>query len=59
MGVSLPLTRAMRTLVYDAGALDWKTLTGAAALLLATALCACWQPARDAMRTDPSSLLRD
>jgi predicted permease len=49
----------MRGLLFGVGAADPLSLGGAAALLIAVAVAACWLPAWRAMRTDPVVVLRD
>jgi ABC-type lipoprotein release transport system permease subunit len=48
----------MRTLLFEVDASDPMAMAGAGVLLVATAAFACWWPARDASRTDPTVLLR-
>ena len=55
---AVPLVRAIRTLLYGVDASDPMAIAGSAALLVVTAAFACWWPARDASRTDPTVLLR-
>jgi predicted permease len=55
---AIPLVRLMRTLLFEVDASDPMAMAGAGALLLATAAFACWWPARDAGRTDPTVLLK-
>lgn len=55
---AIPLVRLMRTLLFEVDASDPLAITGASALLILTAAFACWWPARDAARTDPTVLLR-
>ena len=52
------LTRYFRTLLYGVGPTDPITLALVAAILMATALAACFIPARRAMRVDPVQALR-
>jgi ABC-type antimicrobial peptide transport system permease subunit len=52
------LTRAMTSLLFDIAPLDPPTFAGVAGLLLASALVACWVPARRALRVDPGITLR-
>ena len=55
---ALPLVRVMSTLLYEVDASDPVAIAGSSALLIVTAAFACWWPARDAARTDPTVLLR-
>ena len=52
------LMRAFRTLLYEVSPSDPLTLGGVALILLASALVACYVPARRAMRVDPVTALR-
>jgi predicted permease len=52
------MTRYLATLLFDVKPLDFVTYTAVAALLLITALLACYLPGRRAMRTDPVVALR-
>jgi predicted permease len=52
------LTRVMRTLLYEVGPSDPLSMATVSAVLLGTAMLACWWPARRAMRIDPVQLLR-
>jgi putative ABC transport system permease protein len=52
------LMRGFRTMLYDVSPSDPLTLGGVAAVLLASALVACYLPARRAMRVDPVTALR-
>ena len=52
------LTRTMSALLFEVKPGDPLTLAGAAALLLVTAACACYLPARRATRVDPLIVLR-
>jgi predicted permease len=52
------LTRYLATLLFDIKPFDFVTYATVAALLLATALAACYIPGRRAMRTDPAVALR-
>ncbi len=50
--------RVLRSLLYGVGAIDFVAFGAVAALLLATALLACYIPARRAARVDPMVALR-
>jgi putative ABC transport system permease protein len=52
------LSRYMNGMLFGVAALDPLTYAIGAAVLIATALLACYVPARRAMRTDPSVALR-
>jgi putative ABC transport system permease protein len=52
------LMRAFRTMLYEVSPSDPMTLAGVALILLASALVACYVPARRAMRVDPVTALR-
>jgi putative ABC transport system permease protein len=56
--ISLALTRAMRSLLYEVTPTDPLTIVIAAGVLLGAALLACWLPARKAAGTDPAVALR-
>jgi putative ABC transport system permease protein len=64
LGIVLGLTGAytagslLRSVLVDVSAVDPLSLLGAAGLLAAVALIACYIPARRATRIDPASALR-
>jgi putative ABC transport system permease protein len=58
VGISLVITRLLRSLLFEISALDPWTFGGVALILLAVALLACLIPARRAMRVDPMVALR-
>jgi putative ABC transport system permease protein len=49
---------AKRSLLYNVGAIDVHALVAVAAILLASALLACYAPARRATKIDPMTALR-
>jgi putative ABC transport system permease protein len=53
------LSRYFATLLFGVKPFDLPTYIAVAALLLATALIACWLPGRRAMRVDPAVALRN
>ncbi len=62
MAIGLPgvylVGKTLRGLLYNVGALDMRALIGVALVLLASALAACYVPARRATRIDPLAALR-
>jgi predicted permease len=58
VGVSLALTRFMRSQLLGVSTTDPVTFGGVAILLIIVAVAACFVPARRAMRVDPMAALR-
>jgi putative ABC transport system permease protein len=56
--VALGVTRLMSSFLYGIGSTDPFTFAAVSLLLLATALLACYLPARRATRVDPMVALR-
>ena len=56
---SLSLTRLVRSQLFGLEPSDPVTYVGAAAVLLATAMLACWLPARRASHVEPMVALRE
>jgi putative ABC transport system permease protein len=56
---ALLLTRLVRGLLFEVAPNDPVTLVSVAALMLVTALVACWVPARRAASVPPSEVLRE
>jgi putative ABC transport system permease protein len=50
--------RAMESMLYGTGVLDWSAFSAVAALLFGAALLACYIPARRASAVDPIVALR-
>jgi macrolide transport system ATP-binding/permease protein len=58
IGVTLGVTRYLKSMLYDVHANDPATIAGVAILLTLVAVAACYIPARRAMRVDPTVALR-
>jgi predicted permease len=58
LAAALSLVGTMRALLYDLSPMDPVSVGAATLLVGGTALFACWWPARNAGRVDPSELLR-
>ncbi len=62
MAIGLPgvylVGKTLKGLLYNVGAMDVRALIGVALVLLASALVACYLPARRATRIDPLAALR-
>jgi putative ABC transport system permease protein len=62
MAIGLPgvylVGKTLKGLLYNVGAMDFRALIGVALVLLASALVACYVPARRATRIDPLAALR-
>jgi putative ABC transport system permease protein len=59
IGGALALSRVMSSLLFEVTAADLPTYAGGAALLMASALLACYLPARNAMRVNVMTALRE
>ena len=55
---ALALNRTLASLLFEVAPTDPATFVGVAALLLATAVIACWIPARRSSRIDPIVTMR-
>jgi putative ABC transport system permease protein len=55
---ALALTRLLKTLLFEVTPTDTTTYAAVSLVLLASALLACWAPARRAARVDPQLALR-
>lgn len=54
----IPAGKLLRSVLYEVGAWDPIATAGSMLLLLITAMFACWWPAKEASKTDPTALLR-
>jgi putative ABC transport system permease protein len=59
LAIGLVAARSLRSILYQVSSADPLILGGAALLLAATALAACWLPARRAVRVDPARTLAE
>jgi putative ABC transport system permease protein len=55
----MAMQSAMRSIVFGVSPTDARILSAAVAVMFATAMAACWFPARRAMRVDPVVALRE
>jgi len=58
LALAIAMSRLVATLLYQVAPTDPVTYTGAAALLVAVGVLACYMPARRASRVDPVTALR-
>ena len=56
---ALLATRLLATLLYEMTPADPLTLAAVSILMMGVSAVACWIPGRRAIRTDPSSVLRE
>jgi ABC-type antimicrobial peptide transport system permease subunit len=59
VALSLALARVMQTLLYEVETTDPASIAIVSSVLLVVAALAAWRPARQAMRVDPLTLLRE
>jgi putative ABC transport system permease protein len=59
IGGALALSRLMSSLLFEVTAADMTTYAGVGALLIVSALFACYLPARNALRVDVMTALRE
>jgi ABC-type antimicrobial peptide transport system permease subunit len=59
IAVAWASTRALQSLLFGVGSMDLRTFAAVIACLTATALVACYLPARRAAHLDPIAVLRD
>jgi predicted permease len=59
VAMSIALARVMQSLLYEVETTDPVSMALVSSVLLGVALIAAWRPARQAMRSDPLSLLRE
>ncbi len=58
LGISIAVTRFMRDLLFQIGAMDPVTFIGVSLILITVAMIACYVPARRATKVDPLIALR-
>ncbi len=59
MGGAYLVSRAMQSTLFGTGVMDWTAFSAVAAILLCSALLACYVPARRASAIDPMIALRE